>query len=317
MQFNRQHHAALLTVPLRPLPATSFLLVKFLFRDADYIILATDLKRLWYEAADENSIGQKIDQSQLGTEIRSFLSILREMLERPQKEASIKFSDEKLIITLTRCHGLVEIVWDFVCTAVHPEGEVTPEELFFSHVTLPLAIFASAAYQQVNMLEDVAHKKDREIIKAQKLLKEAGYSAHALKSESKDSKSSAVEDSLKESISNSSLSKVYEFFKQDSISSLLQYAMKAQFPEASTPFSLLEQSTQKSLGSSPISPENLPTAISSDEGMDSTIKAEDLALPSGANSSPIYREKKRREQQKKALEEAKEELTKRKRKKLL
>ncbi|KAI9100604.1 hypothetical protein DFS34DRAFT_494316 [Phlyctochytrium arcticum] len=157
------------------------LYVKSHFSDDSYVLLVTDLKRVWQETATKADVEQKMKiyaRAFSETPISKILPYLSKYVQEPQ--ADVKYfatwePDElgQLHVVTQGSIGKVPFKWTWKCDQLHTqdlEPEHTPGHVLFNHVTEPLLTMVGEQERRIQSLMSQLATKEKELVACHELM---------------------------------------------------------------------------------------------------------------------------------------------------
>ncbi|KAI8139739.1 hypothetical protein BJV82DRAFT_242750 [Fennellomyces sp. T-0311] len=117
--------------------------VKHHIGNHDYRLLATDLRRVWYDSADAQQLYKKSSQHRLVLEndeqLSELLSHLGTFLESLDKCTIRESSSTRLLIECAELQGFARLTWTFMCQGLSGFEGAT---VLYDHFILPMLMMA-------------------------------------------------------------------------------------------------------------------------------------------------------------------------------
>ncbi|CAG8557049.1 13844_t:CDS:2 [Acaulospora morrowiae] len=153
-------------------------LVKSVFKSDRYIVLVTDLRRVWFEESSEKEIikrakdaGSGLDASE-EIQVPNLLHLLSGILESQKDGVTYEFEivKNKLKLNTLTDLGLVTLRWIFICAIIPlsssptSEGTLDGPAILYKHLMLPMINVTLGYMHQVDELVRIVKEKEDELL---------------------------------------------------------------------------------------------------------------------------------------------------------
>ncbi|CAG8814676.1 35539_t:CDS:2, partial [Racocetra persica] len=160
-------------------------LIKSIFKNDFYLVLVTDLRRLWFEELRGMEIIARAKEIETGLDITdelqlpNLLTLLSELLKVQREDSAYDFN-LRTSINL----GLASLRWLFSCEMISLSREtenmkinaLDEQSVLYQHFILPMMHIALEYREQVNLLKTMIKDKENEVAEMLELLNKAKLS---------------------------------------------------------------------------------------------------------------------------------------------